>query len=490
MENRRWWRGLQARITIAYAVGALLLSTVVAVTSFTIAQSNLLASTKTSAQEQFRQNARIVRDDLEAIALQGAEDEGAEYAELIEEIVLGDSFKLLYPPESSSAVGRVPGDREPIALESAVVQLKVADIVYELPASSQPDEPANSEAGNTLYAMGVSFDGLSASYYEVVSLQELEQTLTDLRRILFATAVAASLAGAALGYYSARRALAPVNRISNAAQAIAEGDFGTRLDLSIDPDLAVLSQSFNEMVDALQARIQRDERFTSDVSHELRSPLMTLTASLEVLERRKGSLPEVAQRAVGLLRDDLNRFEHLVEDLLEISRMDAGAAHLDLSHFGLAEFLINVIAQSRSPEIELITPDGDEEVWITADKRRLAQVITNLVDNASKYAGGATAIRFRQVGDNVLIMVEDEGPGVSPEDRERIFDRFSRAGADAGRRSGDSGVGLGLSLVSEHVRLHSGRVWVTERTDGKSGARFVVEMPVGEYNEDLEEMAL
>ncbi len=486
MENRRWWRGLQARITIAYAVGALLLSTVVAVVSFTIAQNNLLDSAKSTAEERFRQNARIVRDELEAVQQQGAEDEAERYLTLIEATVLrGDSFPLLYPPGQANPVGRVPGDREPDALRAAVVQFNVADDVYQLPESSQQEE-----SGATVYGIGVQFEGLDASYYEVLSLEGLEQTLTDLRRILFATAVAASLAGAALGYYSARRALAPVNRISKAAQAIAEGDFGTRLDLSIDPDLAVLSQSFNEMVDALQARIQRDERFTSDVSHELRSPLMTLTASLEVLERRKGSLPEVAQRAVGLLRDDLNRFEHLVEDLLEISRMDAGAAHLDLSHFSLAEFLVNVIAQSRSPEIELISPDGEGDLWMTADKRRLAQVITNLVDNAAKYAGGATAIRFRQVGDNVLIMVEDEGPGVPADDRDRIFDRFSRAGSDAGRRSGDSGVGLGLSLVSEHVNLHSGRVWVTERTDGKSGARFVVEMPVGEYEGDLEEMAV
>jgi signal transduction histidine kinase len=170
--------------------------------------------------------------------------------------------------------------------------------------------------------------------------------------------------------------------------------------------------------------------------------------------------------------------------------MDAGAVQLQLSHFRLAEFLINVIAQSRSPEIELSHPDKDRNLYVTADKRRLAQVLTNLIDNAQKYAGGATAIRYRQVGDRVLIMVEDNGPGVSLTDRERIFDRFSRSGSDAGRRSSDSGVGLGLSLVAEHIRLHGGRVWVTDRTDGKSGARFVVELPVGEHSNVIEEMAI
>ncbi len=483
MAGTSWWRGLLARLTLAYAIGALLLSTIVAFASFTIAQNRLLDNTRSNAQEQFRRNALQVRTDLKRIPDDADEEARATaYREINDNLRRSNgSISLILPP-TGPGVGLLNEAEIPSEFLSAVLIGRIADHLYR-----SPNETGMS---TTYYIIGVYMEDLNAQYFEALNLTELEATTASLRQILLATAIAASLAGAGLGYYSARRALAPVFRVSNAAQAIADGDFKTRLDPTVDPDLAVLSRSFNDMVDALEARIRRDEQFASDVSHELRSPLMTLTASVEVLERRRGSLPEVAQRAVDLLRQDLNRFERLVEDLLEISRMDAGAVQLQLSHFRLSEFLMNVIAQSRSPEIELSHPDKDRDLFVTADKRRLAQVLINLIDNAQKYGGGATAIRYRRVGDRVLIMVEDSGPGVPLPDRERIFDRFSRASSDAGRRSRDSGVGLGLSLVAEHVRLHGGRVWVTERTDGKNGARFVVELPVGEHDDDAEEMAI
>lgn len=483
MAGTSWWRGLLARLTLAYAIGALLLSTIVAFASFTIAQNRLLDNTRSNAQEQFRRNALQVRTDLKRIPDDADEEMRATaYREINDNLRRSNgSISLILPP-TGPGVGLLNEAEIPSEFLSAVLVGRIADHLYR--------SPNESGMTTTYYIIGVYMEDLNAQYFEALNLNELEATTSSLRQILLATAIAASLAGAGLGYYSARRALAPVFRVSNAAQAIADGDFKTRLDPTVDPDLAVLSRSFNDMVDALETRIRRDERFASDVSHELRSPLMTLTASVEVLERRRGSLPEVAQRAVDLLRQDLNRFERLVEDLLEISRMDAGAVQLQLSHFRLSEFLMNVIAQSRSPEIELSHPDKDRNLFVTADKRRLAQVLTNLIDNAQKYGGGATAIRYRRVGDRVLVMVEDGGPGVPLSDRELIFDRFSRAGSDAGRRSRDSGVGLGLSLVAEHVRLHGGRVWVTERTDGKDGARFVVELPVGEHDDDAEEMAI
>ncbi len=483
MAEKGWWRGLLARLTLAYAVGALLLVSIVALLTFSIAQNRLLETERSNALDQFRRNALQVRADLSSISEDATEEERrAAHAALDSRLLRpnGASY-LMIPPDNLPPVGSLVESQIPPPFIGTVLDAKIADHLYV----------GDSEVGPTTnYIIGVYMENLDTLYYEGLILEDLENTTSSLRQILLATAIGASLAGAALGYYAARRVLAPVFRVSDAAQAIAAGDFKTRLDLTTDPDLEVLSRSFNDMVDALEKRIRRDERFASDVSHELRSPLMTLTASVEVLERRRGSLPEVAQRAVDLLRKDLTRFERLVEDLLEISRMDAGAVQLQTTPFNLYEFLINVIAQSRSPEIELSHPDKDRNLVISADKRRFAQVLTNLIDNAKKYAGGATAIRYRRVGEQVLIMVEDNGPGIPPAERERIFDRFSRAGSDAGRRSGDSGVGLGLSLVAEHVRLHGGRVWVTDRTDGQSGARFVVELPVGEDADEFEEMAI
>lgn len=484
MAIANWWRGLLARVTMTYMIGALLLSAFVGITSYTTAQTRLLTEEESSARNLFVSNAREVRRNLASIPADATAKERSErYAQVIEDAqVSNGSIPLLISP-TGQRHGTISASDLPAELTEGVVDNTLVEYRYRYAPEGQDSQ--------AFYGIGVMWSELGgAQYYEIRSLSGLETTLFDLRRILLAATAAASLAAAGLGYYSARRALAPISRISTAAQAISAGDFKTRLDLQVDPDLAVLSRSFNEMVDALGARIERDERFTSDVSHELRSPLMTLTASLEVLERRIGTLPEVAQRAVRLLRQDLSRFERLVEDLLEISRMDAGAAQLQPSRFGLAEFLINVITQSRNPQIKLDHPERDRDLRLTADKRRLAQVITNLIDNANKYGGGATEITFRRIGDVVQITVEDEGPGVPPDDRKRIFNRFSRISSDAGRRASDSGVGLGLSLVEEHIRLHRGRVWVTDRIDGREGARFVIELPEGEEEDTEEEMAV
>ena len=123
-------------------------------------------------------------------------------------------------------------------------------------------------------------------------------------------------------------------------------------------------------------------------------------------------------------------------------------------------------------------------VLIRADKRRLVRVLENLLDNARKYGGGATRVEVRKVPTGVQWAVEDHGPGVPEDERELIFDRFSR-GAGSNRRAGSEGVGLGLSLVAEHLALHKGRAWVEDRPDGEPGARFVVELPVA-WDERIE----
>src|SRR5262249_24960998 len=153
---------------------------------------------------------------------------------------------------------------------------------------------------------------------------------------------------------------------------------------------------------------------------------------------------------------------------LEISRFDAGVMHLDLDEVRVAELVMQAVSASTDADVPL---DIDAElagVIVQADKRRLGRVIAHPLDNAAKYAGGASRVELRQVDGNVQIAVEDDGPGIPPDDRLRIFDRFSR-GLAAGRRSTSDGVGLGLSLVAEHVRLHSGEVWVEECPDGTPG---------------------
>jgi signal transduction histidine kinase len=206
---------------------------------------------------------------------------------------------------------------------------------------------------------------------------------------------------------------------------------------------------------------------------------MTLTASVEVLENAKHEMPERSQMALDLLASDIARFRNLVEDLLEISRFDVGTAQLQADPLLYAEFVRAAVDIAAVDNVELVVEPDAEDVIVVAEKRRLARVVANLLDNAAKYGDGEIRVHVSRNGDSVLTAVEDNGPGVPTDERFVIFDRFSRGGA-GGRRGYDTGVGLGLSLVAEHVNLHDGRVWVEGRPDGEPGARFVVELPLDE----------
>ncbi|MGH9002223.1 MAG: sensor histidine kinase, partial [Acidimicrobiia bacterium] len=214
------------------------------------------------------------------------------------------------------------------------------------------------------------------------------------------------------------------------------------------------------------------------VSHELRSPLTTLATTVGILASRRDELPERAQAALDLLSADVERFQRLVEDLLEISRYDAGVADLHMEDVRLTELVTRAVASVGGPPVELGPGAVGDGLALQADKRRMERVIANLVENAANYGEGATRVRVDRGRTVARIGVEDEGPGVPPEERDAIFRRFFRGSAAGRRRRGGQGSGLGLALVSEHVRLHGGRVWV-EEGDGGTGARFVVELPVG-----------
>ncbi|MDQ3312871.1 MAG: HAMP domain-containing histidine kinase, partial [Actinomycetota bacterium] len=293
--------------------------------------------------------------------------------------------------------------------------------------------------------------------------------------------------GVGLGLFASRRAVRPLGAAAQAATAIASGRLDTRLEPTDDPDLTVLSNAFNEMAATLQRRLEQDARFASDVSHELRSPLMTLSASVEVMDSRRDEMPERAQTALDLLKSDVVRFQSLVEDLLEISRYDAGAVRLHLEPLLAAEFVRNAVAVSSIPETPVQVSPQAEHIVIEADRRRLARVVANLIDNARAYGGGSPTVSIAEARaadeiseaaevSHVQIVVEDSGPGIAADERKRIFDRFSRGAAAAGRRGGTEGAGLGLSLVAEHVRMHGGRVWAEDRPNDEPGARFVIEL--------------
>ncbi|HET6951067.1 MAG TPA: HAMP domain-containing sensor histidine kinase [Acidimicrobiales bacterium] len=456
--------GLRARITIAFAVGALVMSAVLAGATLGLTRQNLLDQRESSATARTYTNAETVSRQLPTQADTGA-GAVADPADVLASLQtpLGSNPVLLVDDRWFPRTPEFGEDVLPAALRDTVRSGQAARMRFDLD-------------GTTQLAVGVPLESIDGAYFEIVSLKELEDTLESISISLLAAAILSTLAGAGIGWWAARRVLRPLRGIGEAAHAIATGRLETRVEASDDADLATLADSFNEMASALEERIQRDARFASNVSHELRSPLMTLAASIEVLENQRDDMPDRARAALDLMVADIERFRQLVEDLLEISRFDAGVMHLDLEEVRVDELVIHAVTNSTDIDMPVDIDADLAGVVVRADKRRLSRVIANLLDNAGKYGKGASRVELRKAGNAVLIAVEDDGPGVVPEDREAIFFRFNR-GTSAGHRRGIDGVGLGLALVAEHIRLHGGEVWVEDRADGQKGARFVIELP-------------
>ena len=458
--NRRV--GLRGRITGALAIAGLLAAVVLSVITLTITRQVLITDRNQLAEALTFTNAQTVQrtlaGDLEPGATQAVVDSlnTAEGSRPLISTDGGNSFSL----DGSFTLEQVPE-----SLQNTTIEGDAGRIV-----TSIDDEP--------FIVYGIPLQGFdNVVYFEALPLAEVEDTLVTLQFVLLGGGVIVALLAGIAGIGVANAAINPLTKVSDAAEAIAGGRLDTRLDTEGDEDLERFAASFNEMAGALEERIQRDARFASEVSHELRSPLMTLTASVEVLDNARDDMPERSQTALDLLVSDITRFRTLVEDLLEISRFDVGTADLQADPLLYSEFVRAAVGIASIRDIEIVVEPDAEDAMIVAEKRRLARVVANLLDNAEKYGGGATRVHVSCTPTSVLMAVEDSGPGVPNDERFVIFDRFSRGGA-GGRRGYDTGVGLGLSLVAEHVNLHNGRVWVEDRPDGLPGARFVVELPL------------
>ncbi len=484
--------GLRNRLTLTFALSALVLSSFLAAVTLALTRTNLVNQRESSATRTALLNARYIRQSLAADVGSSQTNGIADKAKL--QTTLRDRLSSVGQPSGVRPVLRILVNGSPLWVSNQTqfgessLPMSLRDRVVD---QSRPARISYHDAqGNPELAVGVplNVDGTTASYFEIVSFEELQSTINALTLSLLGAAAATTLTGAALGWWVSRRTLRPLLDVSLAAEAIAGGQLETRLGATHDPDIGALVTSFNDMVEALSQRIERDGRFASDVSHELRSPLMTLSASIEVLAARRDEMPDAsAQAAVDLMVADVARFKQLVEDLLEISRFDAGAARLELDDVRLAELVMQAVSWSTSRDVPVELDSDLAGVIIRADKRRIVRVIANLLDNAEKYGGGATKVSIEKVDHGVRLAVQDSGPGVPEEERSLVFDRFSRGLGASRRGSGSEGMGLGLSLVAEHVRLHHGRVWVEDPPDGSEGARFVFELPVSWSDEEREE---
>ena len=458
---------LRTRVMLMFAFGALALSALLATAAYSFTRSNMVSQRERSATEQAYRNAQIAQNELT-----GSNTSAGEVISRLRALGATRSAINVGGAWASSSTG-FDSDSIPVSLQQRVL------------VDGQPARMLTNISGQPVLIVGIPLSITQASYFEFVSLEDARSLLANVARSLLLAAVITTLLGGLIGWLAANRAVRPLGDAARAAKAIAGGRLGTRLEPTDDHDLSVLANAFNDMASALQSRVERDARFASDVSHELRSPLMTLAASAQVMQARREEMPERAQAALDLLVADVSRFQGLVEDLLEISRFDAGAVRLHKEDLLAAEFVRQAVAVSSMPESPVEVDAEAEQLVISGDRRRLARAIANLIDNARLHGDGQATVSVSpsptdgEAVDHVTIAVEDHGIGVPPEERTLIFERFARGGA-AGRRASSDGAGLGLALVDEHVRMHGGRLWVEDRPDGEAGARFVIELPVEE----------
>lgn len=448
-------RGLRFRVTAAFALTALLLSSGVALLAYTVSEHYLVRQRERSLQRQAYVDARLLRDDTQRA--------GGDVATGLENLerAINSSVVLSYRGQwlgTSVAIGQ---DQLPAQLRRTV-------------RDGNPATQRVRVSGAPYFIVGFPIAGIDADYFEAFRFDELERTLGVLRTSLLGAAALATVVGGLGGVWASRRLVRPVAEVAAASERVAKGDLRTRLEPQVDPDLDRLVTAFNRMVDALGHRIERDARFVSDVSHELRSPLTAVGSAAEVLHGRRDELPERSRVALDLLVVEIDRLRHIVEDLLELSRADAGVDELELEPVRLDEELRQILGRGEAVARVEVDPVLTAAPLLV-DKRRLDRVLLNLVENARAHGGGVTAVAARRRDGAVRIEVDDAGPGVAQSDRSRIFERFAR-GAASGQRRPSSGSGLGLALVAEHVRVHGGRVWV-EDAPTEGGARFVVELP-------------
>lgn len=306
----------------------------------------------------------------------------------------------------------------------------------------------------------------------------ITEALEPLRRLLLAVGIGALIVAAVGGHLLASLALAPIDRITQTARAIAAGTLDRRLHLTgANDEVRRLAQAFDEMLDRIDETLARERQFTGDAAHELRTPLTILKGELEVALRRERPA-EAYREAMVSMAQEVDRLVRLVEDLLTLARADEGGVPLDLRPIPVdalvrwAEAHFRGAAQQKAIALQA---EGTQSLMVLGDADRLRQLLTNLIDNAIAYtpATGTVRLTWDKDGAFARVRVVDTGSGIASEDLPHLFDRFYRA--DRARVRSSGGSGLGLAIVQWIVNAHGGRIGIESRLG--SGSTVTVWLP-------------
>lgn len=484
----RWRRSLQLRVAATTAlvsgvvivvVGVLLVNTIISGV-LNAKRKAAFAETKNGLSIAQQQLSVVTGDDAQSLQLTLK----AVTTDLASRGTNAGLFSIVVQSEGPSPQVYFSGDVESDSIPDDLRRVVDGGNLAEAYA---PLKFIDGATGNGLI-LGAPITAPAGSFrlFYIFPLQDEERTIALIRRTVLFTGILLVLLLAAIAVLVTGQVVRPVRVAAQTAERLAAGRLEERMRVRGRDDLALLASAFNDMADSLQRQIHKLEemsrlqrRFTSDVSHELRTPLTTVRMAADVLHAvRDGFPPEVA-RSAELLQAELDRFESLLADLLEISRYDAQVAVLEAEPVDLRGLVRRVIdatrpiADRQGSVLRLHLPD--HPVVADVDARRVERILRNLLVNAFEHGEGrAVDVRMRGDDDAVAVTVRDHGVGLRSGEAALVFDRFWRADLSRDRRTG--GTGLGLSIGLEDARLHGG--WLHAWGRPGQGAQFRLTLPV------------
>lgn len=454
--------GLKQRMVLFFGLAAMAAALALSVVTYASTRTYLLGQRSEVAQRQAFNNAQLMRNIIET--------DSANIADLVTQIRTEQGGYAVVQLDERPGSTSLFYAQEPLRFTQSNLPPELVELTLRDITSRQRFQFEN----RPYEAIGVAVPSIGLHYFEAFPVSDVENTLRTIQITLLIGVIFITLAAGVLGLSMSKTVLQPLTRVAFAANQIATGGLDTRLMQEDDSDLDRLVVSFNEMADAVQQRIEREQRFASDVSHELRSPVTALSAAADVLASRKSEFSERNQQAIDIMQKQIERFDRTVLDLLELSRLDAQVADHETEDVQLNDLISRIMHRYGFGEIPFVSSvqssDGetraDDETRL--DRRRIERILVNLLENARDHASGATRVTLSSDGNTFTLAVHDAGPGVLLGERTEIFDRFARGTASRNSK----GSGLGLAIVKEHARALHGSAHVEKSSEG--GSSFVI----------------
>ena len=482
--RRLWWGSLPLRVLISTLGLSIVLMLLAGMALLQQATAGVVAAKKASSLNE----AAGVFAFMQA-QLRGPENRGVAVHESLNRLAdLADAQAAQYRVVIQGPASRLvsAGIRPESVPESLIAQVENGEGMFVTPTEVIFTEPAaESEPGWAIGTVLLGANGERYPVYYIFPMTTETQTLRALQGAVSGTGIALVAALALVAYLVTNQVVRPVRRASQTALRLASGQLGERMAVRGTDDLASLAKSMNRMAAQLQQRIREletlstlQQRFVSDVSHELRTPMTTIKMASDMIYDSRYALDPLTARSAELMSLEIDRFDGMLADLLEISRFDAGAAVLTLDETDVGSLVEAELAAARRMAekvgVELILERRSADTTAAVDSRRIRRILRNLITNAIEHAEQQPVEVVVASNDQaVAVTVRDHGVGFAAEDAARVFDRFWRADPSRTRIVGGSGLGLAISM--EDARLHRG--WLTAWGRPNRGAQFRLTLP-------------